>query len=161
MPEQKFDPMKELANLRDTLGKAVEKGAQTAGKFIEQGIQTAKNVTGGTTGIKLDVYQQDDQVVIRTSPIDGLVADSIEVSMEGNALTITGETREDEVPQNVNFIVRERKFGIFQRSVNLSIPVKAQQAKAKLEKKGTLTITLPIDVESYTPIDVNDDNDEE
>lgn len=157
MADQKFDPMKELANLRDTVGKVIEKGSQTAGKIIEQGIQTVQSATGGGSSIKVDVYELDDQVVIRTSPIDGLMAETIEVSMEGSALTITGETREDEVPPKANFIIRERKFGVFQRSVTINIPVKAQQAKAKLNKNGTLTITLPIDVDNYTSIDVSDD----
>jgi HSP20 family molecular chaperone IbpA len=146
----KIDPMKELANLRDTVSKVVEKGSAVVGKAIEQGVHTVQNAAaGGGTGIKVDVYELENQIVIRTSPIDGLVAESIEVSMEGTTLMISGETREEEVPAGANFLLRERKFGIFQRGVVITIPVRAQEAKAKLNKNSALTVTLPIDQANY------------
>jgi HSP20 family protein len=156
----KFDPMKELANLRDTVTKVVEKGSAVVGKAIEQGVHTVQNAAGGGSGIKVDVFELNHQVVIRTSPIDGLVGDSIEVSMEGTTLTISGETREEEVSPDANFLVRERKFGIFQRAVTITIPVRAHEAKAKLTKNA-LTVTLPIDEANYQrTINVSDSDEE-
>ncbi|MCU0514734.1 MAG: Hsp20/alpha crystallin family protein [Anaerolineae bacterium] len=160
MSDQKFDPRKELASLRDTVGKVIEKGSQTAGKIIEQGIQTVQAAAGGGSAIRLDAYELENEVIIRTAPIDGLLPESIEVSMEGTTLLITGETREESLSPRVNYLVRERKFGVFQRSLTITIPLKAQQAKAKLAKNGTLTITIPIDVDNYTSINVDDDGDE-
>lgn len=156
MSDQKFDPMKELSNLRETVSKVVEKGSAVVGKAIEQGVQTVQNVTSGST-IRVDVYELDSHIVIRTSPIDGLLPESIEVSMEGNTLTISGETREEEVSARANFLMKERRFGIVSRAININIPVRAQEAKAKLNKNGTLTVTLPIDQERYTNINISED----
>ncbi len=154
MSDDKFDPMQEIARLRDKATRVIEQGAATVGKVVEQGIQTVQSATSGGTSIKLDVYELENSIVIKTSPIDGLVPTSIEVSMEGNVLTISGETQEDEVPAKASFLLRERKFGIFARTVTINIPVKSNEAKAKLNKNGTLTVTLPIDQDRYTNIQV-------
>jgi HSP20 family protein len=127
MPTQKIDPIKEFATLRDTVSRA-----------IGQGIQS---FTGGIYPL-LDIYETETSVVIRTSPIDGLVPDSIEVSMEEDLLTITGETKSaDDVPQNA-YLQRERRFGAFSRAVRIPHPVNAEVAQAKFNG-GILTITLP------------------
>jgi HSP20 family protein len=141
----KFDPRRELNNLRETVEKALQQGSTVAGKVINQGIQTVQNATGGASPLRLDVYELNDEVVIRVAPIDGVIADSIEVSMEGTILTLTLQTQADEVSPRANYLMRERKFGIFTRTIDLPIPVKANQAKAKLNRDGLLTVTLPVD----------------
>ena len=113
----KFDPRRELNNLRETVEKALQTGSTVAGKVINQGIQTVQNATGGTAPMRFDVYELNDEVVIRVAPIDGLMADSIEVSMEGTTLTLVVQTQADEVSPKANYAMRERKFGIFSRSI--------------------------------------------
>lgn len=146
MSEPKFDPRRELNNLRETVEKALQTGGNVAGKVINEGIKTVQNATGGGSPMRFDVYELNDEVVIRVAPLDGLLPDSIEVSMEGTTLTLVVQTQADEVSPKANYVMRERKFGIFSRSIQLEIPVKANQAKAKLNRDGTLTITLPVDV---------------
>lgn len=141
----KFDPRRELNNLRETVEKALQTGGNVAGKVINEGIKTVQNATGGGSPMRFDVYELNDEVVIRVAPLDGLIADSIEVSMEGTTLTLAVQTQGDEISPKANYVMRERKFGIFSRSIQLEIPVKANQAKAKLNRDGTLTITLPVD----------------
>lgn len=130
MSENRFDPLKELNTLR-----------QSVGKVIEQSLQTVQSVAGVPT-LKVDVYELDDVVVVRTSAIDGIVPDSIEVSMEDSMLTISGETRPEPTPATASYLLQERRFGAFSRTVEISIPVRSDEAKAKL-KDGALTITLP------------------
>lgn len=145
MSEQRFDPMKEFNNLRSTVGKAIEQG-------ISNVQTTVQNATG--VGVRLDVYEVDNEVVIRTNPLDGLIADSIEVSMEGEILTIKGVTKAEDTPPYASFFVQERRFGAFERSVAIPIPVKSTEARAKLGKNGTLTVTLPVDTDRYQDIAV-------
>jgi HSP20 family molecular chaperone IbpA len=164
----KFDPRRELNNLRETVekalqqgstvaGKAIQQGTNVAGKVINQGIQTVQNATGGTSPMRMDVYELDDEMVIRVSPIDGIIADSIEVSMEGTTLTLALQSAADEVSPKATYLMHERKFGIFSRSIELEIPVKANQAKAKLNRDGTLTITLPVDVARIQQMRIDQD----
>lgn len=128
---QKFDPSRELANFRHIVG-----------RVIEQGVQTVQSIGG--SNIRLDIYEVEDTLIVRTSAIDGVVPDSIEVNMENNVLTISGDTRPEPTPNNANFILQERRFGPFSRSVTINVPVRSTEAKAKL-KDSALTITFPID----------------
>lgn len=132
MSDPRLDPRKQLNSIRDSVG-----------RVIEQGIQSVQTAAGGAA-IKLDVYELNDEVIVRTSAFDGLDGQSIEVSMEGDVLTISGTTHAEETPAGASFILQERRFGPFTRSVSIPIAVKSNEARAKL-KNNILTITLPVD----------------
>ena len=147
MADQKFDPMKELNKLSKTVGKVIEQGINTA----QNTLQTAGI---GTQGVRLDIYELNDEVVVTTNSLDGLDKTSIEVSMEGDVLTIKGQTIAEETPIGASFFLQERKFGSFTRSVTIPIPVKPQEAGARVSKTGVLTVTLPVDKDRYQDITV-------
>ncbi len=127
MPNQKIDPVKEFANLRDSVSRAVG--------------QSIQSLTGGVYPL-VDIYEIEDSVIIRTSAIDGILPDSIEVAMEDDMLTIRGETRSgDDIPDEA-YLQRERRFGKFARSVRVPRAVDSEAAQAHF-KSGVLTITLP------------------
>jgi HSP20 family protein len=131
--EEKFDPIKEFTSIRDTLSRAVEQGV--------------KGVVGNNA-ILIDIYETPDNLVIRTSPIDGAQPESIEVSVENGVLTISGQTTADtDIPAEAVYITRERRFGTFTRGIRLPRPVQSDAAQAKF-KNGILTITLPKIVDS-------------
>lgn len=139
--DERFDPMKELNTLRNSVG-----------RVIEQGIQSVQKAAGGAM-VRLDVYKLGEEVVIHTNALDGLDGSSIEVSMEGDVLTIRGETKPPAMPENASFFLQERRYGGFSRSVTIPIPVISKQASAKL-KGDVLTIRLPVDAERYQDITV-------
>lgn len=132
MSDPRLDPRKQLNSIRDSVG-----------RVIEQGIQSVQTAAGGAA-IKLDIYELNDEVIVRSSAFDGLDAQSIEVSMEGDVLTINGQTHAEETPAGASFLLQERRFGPFTRSVTIPIAVKSNEARAKL-KNNILTITLPVD----------------
>lgn len=142
MSDQKFDPMREINNLRQSVTKA-----------IEHGIQSVQNATN-PPNLRVDVYELQDVIVVRTSALDGLVASSIEVSMEENELTISGITQPDDTPAEASYLVQERRFGAFSRTVAINVPVRPDEAKAKV-KNGSLTITLPIDRSHFSQIRIS------
>jgi len=147
MANQKFDPMKEINKLSKSVGKVIEQGISTA--------QTTLQTAGiGTQGVRLDIYELNDEIVVTTNSLDGLDKTSIEVSMEGDVLTIKGQTIPEETPLGASFFLQERKFGTFTRSVTISIPVKPQEAGARVSKTGVLTVTLPVDKDRYQDITV-------
>jgi HSP20 family protein len=147
MANQKFDPMKEINKLSKSVGKVIEQGISTA--------QTTLQTAGiGTQGVRLDIYELNDEIVVTTNSLDGLDKTSIEVSMEGEVLTIKGQTIPEETPLGASFFLQERKFGTFTRSVTIPIPVKPQEAGARVSKTGVLTVTLPVDKDRYQDITV-------
>ena len=130
MPEQKVDPVKEFINIRDSISKTIG--------------QSLKNVAGITPDFPaVDVYETEDEVVVCTEPILGVVSSSIEISMEDEMLTIGGETHnpDQEIPESA-YIRRELAFGTFSRTVAVPRAVDPSEAAASL-KNGVLTVKLP------------------
>ena len=137
--DQRFDPMKELQSLGEQLGKQIEKGIRT--------------VTNSPEQIILDMYEADNNLVIRTNAIDGLVKNSIEISLENGILTIAVQTEPEASPPTAKYLVQERRFGRLSRKVEITPAVKANEAKAKVDN-GCIVITLPIDDSIYGNIKV-------
>jgi HSP20 family protein len=95
----------------------------------------------GAATLALDVFESDDDVTVRAS-IPGVNPDDIDISVTGDVLTIKGETSEEREEKQGNYHLRERRYGAFQRSVNLPAPVNTDKAEAEF-KNGVLTLTLP------------------
>ena len=138
--EERFDPMKEIQNLGEQISRQIEKGIRTVAPVPQQ--------------ITLDMYVADNELMIRTQPIDGLVKDSIEISLENNVLTIGVQTEPEATPTTARYLMQERRFGHLSREVELSLPVKANQARAKLGNGSSLIISLPLDDSIYGNIKV-------
>lgn len=138
--EPRFDPMKEIQNLGEQITKQIEKGIRT--------------VTSGSESLHLDVYEADGIVTISSQPIDGLVKESIEISLESNVLTISVRTEPEPTPTSARYLLQERRFGPLSRDIELSIPVKGQEARAKVDGGNRLIVTLPVDDSIYGNITV-------
>lgn len=138
--EPRFDPMKEIQNVGEQISKEVEKRIRA--------------LTSGQDGLQLDVYEADGDLHIISQPIDGLVKDSIEISLESNILTISARSEPEATPTAARYLLQERRFGPITRDVELSIPVKGQEARAKVDGGNRLLITLPIDDSVYGNITV-------
>ncbi|MBA4388234.1 MAG: Hsp20/alpha crystallin family protein [Verrucomicrobia bacterium] len=82
---------------------------------------------------------------------DGLVVDAelpgvdpknVEISVQGNELTVSGSRAAGELPKDATYERRERKFGGFRRTMELPFKVEADKVSAAY-KNGVLRITLP------------------
>ena len=129
--EPRFDLMKEIQNVGEQLSKEVEKRIRTA--------------TGGTEGLLLDMYEADGSLHIITQPVDGLIKDSIEISLENDILTISLQSEAEATPTSARYHLQERRFGPMTKSMELTTPVKGQEARAKVDGSNRLLVTLPID----------------
>lgn len=89
----------------------------------------------------VDIHEDKDKYVVKAE-LPGMNQQDIDVSLEGNTLTISGERKqEDEKEEGENYR-SERYFGRFQRSVTLPTGVDANEIQATY-KDGILTVTLP------------------
>jgi HSP20 family protein len=89
--------------------------------------------------LPLDVYTTADEIVI-TASLPGLTPDEVDISIDGDVLTIRGEMRGP--LENVDYLFQERAYGIFARKLTLNVPVQADKAEAVFEH-GVLRLTLP------------------
>jgi HSP20 family protein len=91
--------------------------------------------------IPMDVVQEGDNILVHAS-LPGIHPDDINVSIEDNVLTIKAETRIEHESTNGNYLMHERRFGSFHRSLRLPDTVDTDQAATNYEY-GVLTITFP------------------
>lgn len=120
----RFDPMKELANLRDQVNKVIG------------------DTIGSSGFLPVDIYETEDSVVIVTAPLLGLKAETLDIAITEGHLTISGETANPLEVDDRQYLRRERKFGAFSRSVPVSSVVDPEKARAEF-KNQVLTIYLP------------------
>ena len=89
--------------------------------------------------LPLDVYVTDSDVVVVAS-VAGVDPEKVEITLEGDTLTIKGEVKGP--LENVEYLLQERPYGTFTRTLRLNIPVQSDKAEANFDK-GVLTLTIP------------------
>lgn len=76
--------------------------------------------------------------------LPGVSKDDIEVSVEGNILTLKGERKEDKESKEKDYFLRESSYGSFVRKLTLPEGAKTDDVRASFEN-GVLEITVPFD----------------
>jgi len=113
----RWEPFRELISLREAMDRLFEESfvRPWAGWLAPVGVET----------LAVDMYETDDAIVIK-SAIPGVKPEDLDVSVSGDTLTIKGEIPEP--PENVDYILRERRYGPFSRTLTFNIPVQADKA---------------------------------
>jgi HSP20 family protein len=93
---------------------------------------------------RIDVTEDSKTVHVKAE-IPGIEEKDINVTLNGNILTISGEKNEEKKEEKNNrSIVSERFFGSFSRTITLPEGVSADKVRADF-KNGVLTIEAPIE----------------
>lgn len=87
----------------------------------------------------VDVFEVPEALVIQVE-LPGVKQDDIQIHLEGNELTLSGERRYAEPGGQVHRI--ERTYGTFQRTFQLPLTVQRDGVKAVL-REGVLTLRIP------------------
>ncbi len=133
MSLSRWEPFRDLMALREAMDRLFEDS------FVRPGTRW-EPVTGEVRcALPLDAYITDEEIVI-TAAVPGIKPEDVEVTIEGDTLTIKGEFG---APlDNVNYVVRERPYGVFQRTLRLNIPIEADKAELTFEN-GVLNLIIP------------------
>ena len=89
--------------------------------------------------LPLDVYTTPSEIVL-TANVPGLKPEDVEVTLEGDTLSIDGEFKAP--MENVEYIFQERPYGKFSRKLTINLPVDVNKVEATFDS-GVLTVTLP------------------
>lgn len=89
----------------------------------------------------VDVREEDGQIVL-TAELPGVPLEDINISVENNLLTISGERRVDEKHETGGYHWRERAWGSFRRTFTLPSTVDRDAISAGY-KDGVLTVRVP------------------
>jgi len=88
----------------------------------------------------LSIRDNGDNLTL-TASVPGLSKDQLELSIEGEILTLKAERKLD-VPKDYKLVRRERGALHLRRQIDLGVNVQADGVEATLED-GVLTVTLP------------------
>jgi HSP20 family protein len=90
---------------------------------------------------------EDSENLYVSSELPGIEPDHIDLSVEGETLTLRGERTLPETAEGVNYHRREREAGRFRRIISLPTRVNPDGVEAVF-KNGVLKIVLPKAVET-------------
>lgn len=91
--------------------------------------------------IKVDVIEKPDAFVVRAE-VPGVAKDEIQVTIEGNQVTISAEVKRDTEQKEGERVLRsERYYGSVYRSFVLPVEIDEDASQAKYEG-GVLELTL-------------------
>ena len=96
----------------------------------------------------INVWAAEDSAKI-TAEIPGVRKDDLEINVTGDTLTLSGNRSQDDLPEGARYHRQERRFGEFNRNIQLPYTVDVNKVKAFF-KNGVLTVELPR-VESEKP----------
>ena len=127
----RWEPVREMMTLREAMDRL----------FDDAFTRPINLRDGGWTSPAIDMYQTDDEVVVKAA-LPGFQADDVQINVTGDVLTIRGELKHEEEKKEKAWHIREQRWGSFERSVALPTDVVADKANADFAN-GILTITLP------------------
>lgn len=99
----------------------------------------AGNRTSQAVSLPLDVFVGDDAFKV-TAYVPGVNPDDVEITMDGDELTIRGTL--PSVEEGVTFIKRELYHGAFERRLSFNVPVNVDGIEAHFNN-GLLTLIVP------------------
>jgi HSP20 family protein len=129
----RWNPWRDTMTLREATDRLLEDS------FVRPRRSLGEGTLERPFQLPLDVYTTADEIVI-TASLPGLTPDEVDISIDGDVLTIRGEMRGP--LENVDYLFQERAYGIFARKLTLNVPVQADKAEAVFEH-GVLRLTLP------------------
>ncbi|HOS40561.1 MAG TPA: Hsp20/alpha crystallin family protein [Spirochaetota bacterium] len=93
----------------------------------------------------IDIEESDTAIHIKAE-VPGIEEKNLSVSIENNMLIISGEKNEERKEEGTDkrYVVSERRFGSFHRSIQLPENIKSDKISAKF-KNGVLAIDIPKD----------------
>lgn len=128
----RWDPASEFANLRGAMDRLFE---QSFGRGFARGDELDTRTLG------IDVVEGPNDFVVRAA-VPGIAPEDVDIHIDDDVLTISGEYRQEDEQKDRNYIRRELSWGSFRRSLKLPPTVEADKAAAKFEN-GLLELTLP------------------
>ncbi len=99
--------------------------------------------TGGLAELAppVEVREGEKDITVRAE-LPGVRAEDVRIEVAGHLLTIAGEKRAEKEEKRGGYHYSERRYGAFQRVVQLPTEVDADQVDATC-RNGVLTIRLP------------------
>lgn len=129
---QRWDPVREIERVHEEMDRLLRN---------LWGLRSTPASSEATCHIAVDIIEDKDHVELKAE-IPGVDPKDVNIQVEDNILTISGEKKLEHEDKKENYLRIERYYGKFSRSFSLPPYVDASKIEAKY-KDGVLTVTLP------------------
>jgi HSP20 family protein len=133
----RFEPFRDLVSLNERMNRLFEESFRSASR--RGGDEDW--ALGGAWAPVVDIYEQDGNIVLKAE-LSGIDAKDVDIRVENNVLTLSGERKLDNEVKRDSYHRVERSYGTFSRSFTLPLVVDTEKIKADY-KDGVLRLTLP------------------
>ena len=132
----RWDPFGEFTPLRQMMDRLMEDAwVRPPGSWVQGSPE-------GLGHFAFDLYETGDDFVV-TATLPGLKPEDLDISVQGNMLTISGELKSDEQGnEQRTYYNRERRYGKFSRQVTLPAGIQGDRIQATFEH-GVLKLQIP------------------
>lgn len=113
---------------------------ESMNRIIEEMTSVAKRAQSGVRALPVDVLATEEAYII-TAAVPGLAAEALKLEVLGDTVTLKGEVAEP-AGEEGNWLLRERRYGAFARTLVLPVAVDGAAAEASVVN-GLLTVRLP------------------
>ena len=127
----RWDPFRELYSLQNRMSRLFEE---------QYGGSREESLTTGAFVPPVDVYEDEHNVQLKLE-VPGIEEKDLDVKVENNTLTVSGERKFEKEEKEENFHRIERRYGSFTRSFTLPNTVNTEDINAQYNN-GVLTIKL-------------------
>lgn len=146
----RWDPFRDMMSFREAMDRMMEDTFRTG--FMRTG---AMGVS-----VPIDVVETEDSYTLKAA-LPGIRPEDVSITSQGSTITIQGEIREETEGQKAteaqgqrqggdgersrqqpSYLMRERHWGRFMRSVTLPSDAQMDRVEAQFEN-GVLTLTVP------------------
>jgi HSP20 family protein len=133
-----YDPLSEMNRLFAQVFGLTRNQGSSQPQQGAQGTQATQEIAAWAPAI--DVIQRDDDLVVRAE-LPGVTPDEVDIAIQNNVLTISGRISEEREEEREGYLVRERRSGMFRRSLQLPQEVNEDDVSARFED-GVLEVTI-------------------
>jgi HSP20 family protein len=130
----RFDPLREMAVLQDRVNRVF---GDLTRRFDDDVMSRGAWVPA------VDIFENGDHELVLKAELPDLTREDINIRVENNTLTISGEKKMDKDVHDDKYHRIERTFGNFSRSFTLPPTVDTGKIGAEY-RNGVLTVKLPL-----------------
>jgi HSP20 family protein len=132
MSIDRWDPFREMVTVREAMDRWLQQSISGTGQLLS-------NLRPDS--MPIDLVERDDSFEIRAA-VPGVKPEDVEVTVQGERVTVRAEVRGGEEQRGENWLMREHRYGLLQRSITLPSGVSSDNAEARIED-GVLSLRLP------------------
>jgi len=121
----RWDPFTEIARLQDQMGRQFAESDRRSAAFAPA----------------VDIYEDKEAIYLKAE-LPGVKAEEVNVHVENDILTLTGERKLEKNEDRAGYHRIERTYGTFTRSFSLPKNVSSEGVEAEMSN-GVLTVKVP------------------